>query len=265
MNNQPSIQSHSYFFIAFLLFCVLSSLFPSLLFAQDAPAGIATYLKIDDTTINDGDIVSFQSGGYRLSTTAYDTNAYGVVTTNPSITFEAKPADNTNAVVSRGKAVVRVITANGPIKSGDLITTSNSKGIGQKATKSGMIVGTALEGYTEQNPTKVGTILVNLTFRFNTITSEVRTNLLDNFDYALHAPIQSPTAALRYTLSALVVLISLIIGIWTFGKVSTAGVEAIGRNPLASRQILIGVFLNILLTLGVISIGIAIGYLILIL
>ena len=63
----------------------------------------------------------------------------------------------------------------------------------------------------------------------------------------------------------LIVLITFALGIWYFGRVARSGVEAIGRNPLATRAIQLGVILNLLLTLVILLVGIALAYLILVL
>lgn len=53
-----------------------------------------------------------------------------------------------NTVKTSGIVDVLYNSENGSIKKGDLITTSSTVGIGMKATKSGMIVGVALEDAT---------------------------------------------------------------------------------------------------------------------
>jgi F0F1-type ATP synthase membrane subunit c/vacuolar-type H+-ATPase subunit K len=50
-----------------------------------------------------------------------------------------------------------------------------------------------------------------------------------------------------------------------FGKASRAGIEAVGRNPLAKRVIQLTVVMNIVLTIVIVLVGLAIAYLILIL
>ena len=55
------------------------------------------------------------------------------------------------------------------------------------------------------------------------------------------------------------------LGFIYFGRIAKAGVEAIGRNPLASRTITSGLVLHILLTIVIVGAGLGIGYLILVL
>jgi len=53
-----------------------------------------------------------------------------------------------NPVLLKGIAEVKYNSENGLIKKGDAITTSSEAGVGMKATKTGMIVGIALEDAT---------------------------------------------------------------------------------------------------------------------
>jgi F0F1-type ATP synthase membrane subunit c/vacuolar-type H+-ATPase subunit K len=61
------------------------------------------------------------------------------------------------------------------------------------------------------------------------------------------------------------VIISFTLGMIYFGRASRTGIEAVGRNPLAKRVIQLTIFLNIVLTIVIVMVGLAIAYLILIL
>jgi len=63
----------------------------------------------------------------------------------------------------------------------------------------------------------------------------------------------------------LVTITSFILGFVYFGRVARSGVEAIGRNPLASRIIQFNMLLHIVMSMVIVLIGLAIAYLILIL
>jgi F0F1-type ATP synthase membrane subunit c/vacuolar-type H+-ATPase subunit K len=58
---------------------------------------------------------------------------------------------------------------------------------------------------------------------------------------------------------------SVVTGFIYFGKVARSGVEALGRNPLAARLIQFGIFINLLLTFGIMLLGGVIAYVIIIL
>ncbi|HLD01258.1 MAG TPA: hypothetical protein VJC10_00115 [Patescibacteria group bacterium] len=231
--------------------------------AQEIGSVIASPAQIDDKDATDGSLVSFREGGYVLSDRAYDPTGFAVIVLKPALSVEDLSTPNAFPLISKGKVYVQVSSLNGEIKEEDLITTSERKGVGQKATQDGMVIGTAVEGYDDPDAIKVGKILVNLNFGFSTQTTSLRSNLLESLDLALSSPFISPANALRYIIAGIVVLSSLVVGIWFFGRVAAHGVEALGRNPMASRQILIGVSLNLILSLATFAIGIAIGYLIL--
>lgn len=228
---------------------------------------VADAIDISGDNIRNGEIISFSNEGYTRSKRAYDPTVYGIVTTDPAVTMEVIEETDTNIyyVVTTGKTQVLVSTSNGPILTGDLITSSDVPGIGMKATNDGYVIGVALEDYTNENPDEAGEIIVNLNFAFNANVSGLRTNLLENFDLALQAPFLTPTSALRYILAGLVLLIAFALGMGYFGRVTQVGVEALGRNPLAGRAILISVIINMLLALITIAAGIGVGYLILVL
>ena len=58
----------------------------------------------------------------------------------------------------------------------------------------------------------------------------------------------------RYILSALVAIISILGGIYFFGRNVTKGIESIGRNPLAKTTIQTMIIINVVL-IGLVSLG----------
>ena len=76
-------------------------------------------------------------------------------------------------------------------------------------------------------------------------------------------PFITPLTSLRYILAALIALVSFFIGFSSFGKISTNSIEALGRNPLASRIIKSAIFLNFVFTIGIMGVGLVVAYLIL--
>lgn len=251
----------------FLLLTALSLFFGStgIAYGQAVSSGIATYITINDKTAKSGDIVKLTNNGYSLTRIPYDPAVFGVIVDNPSVSFENTNTPDALPVISSGKVYIAISTINGPIKQGDLITTSSIPGVAQKATENGYIIGTALQGYSASSPQKVGKILIVLDIGHNAGSTSVMGNLFKNFQSALQAPYVSPLSALRYFFAAGLVILSFIVAVGYFGKVSNTGVEAIGRNPLAGKLILFSVVLHLLLALGIISVGVFISYLILIL
>jgi hypothetical protein len=240
---------------------ILIGLFwPTLSFAQ-TNSGIATYVKVNDKNVQDGDIIKFTQNGYKKSDTAYETSIFGVVVKNPAMSLESDKIPNAIPVVSTGKTFVRVTAQNGVIKTGDLITTSTIPGVGQKATENGYVVGTALEDY--KDTSKLGKIVMQLNITFNGVSSNKATNLLSTFRLALSSPYLTPLNALRYIFATGIVLVALFMSVTYFGRMATTGVEALGRNPLAGRSITVGIVINVSLGIGIIILAIAVAYLIL--
>lgn len=255
-----------YFLIAVTLLLGISSLgriAPALAQTGTISSGIATMVEIKES-VSPGDIITFTLQGYKKSTTEYDPNVFGIVVDTPEVVLEETNAQNTHPVISNGKAYVKVTSANGLINPGDLITTSSVPGVGQKATKTGHMIGRALESHSTADTKQIGTILVTLDIGLITQESSVSNNLIESLKLALEAPTVSPVHALRYLLAAGIVLLSFIFAIAFFARVSSSGVEAIGRNPLASRLIMLSMVFHLGLALVMILVGIAIAYFILI-
>ena len=100
----------------------------------------------------------------KKSTGAYDNEAIGVVSTNPSGEVLGESSlpymSNPKPIALAGRVPVKVSTENGDIAPGDPLTSSSTPGVAMKATKSGPIVGKALAGYSNADPAAIGKILV---------------------------------------------------------------------------------------------------------
>lgn len=253
------------------IFLSVFALKGTIVFAEETSSGIAISIQINDKGAQDGDIVSSKSNGYFLTSTAYEVSIFGVVSQNPAVSFENLGSSTSKLVLSSGKAYVRVSTINGNIKEKDFITSSKTKGVGQKATQNGFVLGTALESYSNNDSKKIGKILVALDAHYSGEAGQggaggvMKTNLLTTIKDAASATVISPLASLRYILAALIAVLAFVLGFIYFGRVAMNGVEALGRNPLAGRLIQLSVIFNLLLTVGIMGIGLAIAYLILIL
>ncbi len=196
--------------------------------AQTSPiASVAVNVEVKDTDASAGDIISATRDGFKKATQAYDVAIYGVVTSAPIISVRPK-TDNTRAVVSAGEALVRVSTANGEIKDGDLITSSTTAGVGQKATQPGYIVGKALGSYNDSSKPGLVPIIVNLSFFGGSSASGGVGSLLN-----LVASPANP----RYLFAAIIGIIVLILATIATIRLVTSGVTAVGRNPLARGTI----------------------------
>lgn len=220
-----------------------------------------------------GDIVSYTDKGVVLSNREGDDKVFGVIDTDPLIVYRRQ--DNSGMpVVRNGSTLVNVTTINGPIKTGDFITTSAMPGKGQKAVNSGYIVGVALQDFAETDGEAVnytpeggaarqvrsGAINMAIKIEFAELNTARNANrLLDAVNAAFFRNTQNPEQfvnILRYILAGLAVLISFLIGFFTLARTLPKGIEALGRNPLARTTIQFGIILNIIFTVGIALAGI---------
>ena len=253
-------------YILFILVALMLFSATGRIFAQgvgDLGVAIPTPITGD---VGDGDIICSETSGFGRCPDPYSPSIYGVMTLTPAAEFIENPSDGLSPVVTSGKVKVNVSGENGNIEIGDLITTSNdSPGIGMKATINGYVVGTALEPYSPQNPSDTGKIIILVSIHPTIKLGTGAANLLALLRTGLSFSALDSLGSLRYILAALVVIISFILGFVYFGRVARAGVESLGRNPLASRSIQLTVFFNIFLTIVIIAIGLVVAYLILVL
>ncbi|MDO8429076.1 MAG: hypothetical protein Q7S88_00415 [Candidatus Daviesbacteria bacterium] len=236
---------------------------------------VTTVYDIKEEAAVDGDIVIASAEGVVLSTRPYDKRLFGVIQSQPLLSL--KRVDGTGKPVSRnGIALVNVTTINGPIKTGDSITSSETPGKGQKATLSGYIIGTALKDFDESAATKIniagkeiltGKLPVALRMEFAELTNSRSLNR--SFDYINNyflQNVQDPektVQVVRYFAAILSIIISFLIGFIAFSRSIPKGIEAIGRNPLAANAIRFSIILNIAFTIITASIGIIAAVLIL--
>jgi hypothetical protein len=188
----------------------------------------------------------------------------GVVTPDATIEYKSSDAsiEGTHPVISTGIAYVRVTTANGPIYAGDTITSSDTVGVGMKATKSGFILGTAQADFDSDGEGKIP-VMLSIKFAFATdspMTEKIRVQLTDMLKLSGLTIIDDPIMSLRYVLATTVVVSSLVVTFLTVGKVARSGVDAVGRNPLASKAIMFSIIMNTILSIAIVGIGLTAAY-----
>lgn len=247
------------FFLAALCLLLVVLSVPLSVLAQDVSLGTAIPVRVTDGEPADGDIISVtEGGGYVRTSVLADPLMYGVVTLEPALYLYDKASEGEEVpAVSSGRVYVRVSTEAGPINLGDFITSSTRSGIGIKAVANGYILGTAQESYTEEDPDQIGKILVEVDPRFVQTNRNILSTLFSLPTLTLAA---SPMNALRYIIAALITIASFYIGFRFFGRASLKGVEAMGRNPLAKKSIILVVVVNASLTFGVMLIGLLLAY-----
>lgn len=238
--------------------------FVSFVSAQNNSSGFAVSIPMTGKNVFDGSIVCSVDSGYSLCDKSYNPNMYGVVSLSPSIYFDSSKVGS-YPVVSNGKAYVMVKGDADTIKVGDYITSSDSPGIGQKAQKSGYVIGTALEEFNETDSSKTKKILVSISVKPAILTQRAGTNLIQMIKEGIDGAFLSPLSALRYVVAGVIVIVSVVFGLVYFGKIAKSGVESIGRNPLAGKRIEMGILINSIATIAIMGVGIIIAYLILVL
>jgi F0F1-type ATP synthase membrane subunit c/vacuolar-type H+-ATPase subunit K len=258
---------------AALLTTMMLSLSVQPLHAQQIAGGEAVAIPVLDKNVSVGALISSLNDGYHMSREANDPNMFGVITEKPVIAFEAKSASSSSKwLITEGKALIQVSTINGQINNGDFLTSSTIPGVAQKANVAGFVIGTALENYSASDPSKIGTIFAVVGVRYSTAAAGqgkggagAGANLIVSAKQALAAPFLSPLTSLRYLLAVLLTSIAFAGSFWYFGRFARTGIEALGRNPSASKTILLGIMINIVLTIVIMVAGLILAYLVLVL
>jgi hypothetical protein len=261
------------FFVYLSLFSILFS-FPLPVYAQNAgfnsgqaqgagTLGVARLVPIKEKDVKDGSIVSTSQKGAILSITPYDSQVMGVVSRDAAILISSDDSANTVPVISQGTVYVLVSSINGAIKKGDLLATTVQAGIAGKAVKSGYVLGTALEDYANPDPKKFDKIGVDLDLHYFNSKSPFPGSLTDILKLALLPTKDGPTPIFKYIVAAAVVLGSFVLAFLSFGRTAAKGVEALGRNPAASKIIHLGIIFNVSIVIVIVLAGLTVAFLIL--
>jgi len=225
----------------------------------------AVSIPILDPGVEEGSIISYVDGEYILSIEAYDGNMFGIVSADPSLYLEDRNLESYVLVGSKGEMDVRVSTKNGEIIKGDYLTSSEIPGVAQKADKSGMVLGIALDDYKNPDPNSIGLVASFIDIKSHLKQESLTENLLTVISDGLSSAFLTPLASLRYIMALIVTAITFAIAFLSFSRLTSRGVEALGRNPLAGSSIKSVIIFNFILTFIIIASGLAIAYLILVL
>ena len=233
----------------------------NLALAQDLNSiGIATYLPVQGK-VEDAEIISSTSNGYGLSKQSYDPQIIGVVALKPAIALKTTENQNGIPVVSLGQVTVKINGQNGNIKKGEFVTTSDTPGIGMKATRNGFVVGQALENTSFNSKTETKIIAVDMNLHFFQTEGSATNSLLNIFQLSQLAAYEQPLKVFKYVVSSLVLIISFGFGFLIFSKAINTGIQALGRNPLAGRMIQLSIIFNVILVIIIIITGIGVAWL----
>ena len=224
-----------------LIFSLVSILSLSGFVSVNSLSLIARNFEIADPEVKVGDIVSQTEEGLFRSSVSYDENIVGAVGENPILVF-GKPSTTTLPVVLLGETLVRVSNINGEIKKGDFITSSEKPGTGQKVNQSGFVIGRALEDLDrEEGLIKVE---INTQYQYASAGTSV-SSILGKIWKQLGRPENFPEV-LRYIFALILGGSSFFVGFFSFASALRKGTEAMGRNPLAKKNIQLAMVLNLI-------------------
>jgi hypothetical protein len=233
--------------------------------------GFMSSLSVKSSDAKEGDIVILSGRELEISSGPYQNVMVGVVCPKPS--YSIKPTSdplNLGAVsggtsynvITSGNVLVNVSGKNGNIKKGDLITSSEVKGTGMKAIKTGYVLGTALEDFTAKEKEEVKKIMVALNVHYASSGGSITTRISDLFKLAALAAYENPKLALKYIATTLMAMFTIFFTFISYGRVARLGIIALGRNPLGSKKIMKGVVINGLISIAIIAGGVAASYVI---
>lgn len=242
---------------------------PNNIFAQNINSlGIAQHINLTISSgqeIKDGMIVSLYENSYQLAKESYDKAMVGVANLNPALEFTLGEGEVSTPVIKSGNAPVLVTAKNGAISRGSAITSSGTPGIGMLADKTGFILGTALEDFAPANPDDQGLVMVSLDIKFSFAadspdSEKIGRRLLDIVSVSAIAAVDDPRIMLQYVVASLIFISSVATALLVFARISQKGIEALGRNPLASHVISMGILLNVIISGVIVLAGAFISY-----
>lgn len=228
-----------------------------------ASIGVARVVETKEKNVKDGSIMSSSPTGIIFSKTPYDSQVAGIVARDAAILLSTSDSSSSIPLISIGRVYVLVSSRDGTIKKGDLITTSTIPGVAVKALKSGYVLGTALEDYAEKDGKKTGLIAVDLDLHYFNTKPTFLGSLTDILKFALLPNKEGPTPIFKYIVAALVVIASFVLAFLSFGRTAAKGVEALGRNPAASKIIHLGIIFNVMIVAVIVLAGLTVAFLIL--
>jgi hypothetical protein len=221
-----------------------------------------------DTVLQNGMIVKLSdkdSSKVEPLTTDTATKMQGVVVAANDATVTISNNGNKGQVfvATFGHYEVLVSNQNGPIKSGDYITMSALAGVGMKVdsvqptvlgkatgdfTGTGKVAGTAkLKDSTgKEVSVALGRVPVDITISHNPLQQSTSDGLPGFLQHASTAVAGKPVSSARVYLALVVLLLSTVVAGGMLYSGVRGGLIAIGRNPLAKKQITAGIIRVIL-------------------
>jgi len=128
----------------------------------------------DGYIVEPGDIVSVSSTNsdsgikyIKKSSGEFDTNIVGIVSTKPGITLDDGNTYTKAKVALAGRVPVKISSLSEAIKAGDYITSSSEEGKAMKASRTGQVIGKALNDWDPLNPTEKIIVLIDNSYYYH--------------------------------------------------------------------------------------------------
>ncbi len=231
-------------------------------------SGVAYRVVVEGVDrVDSGVLISLVNGKYQLASISNETNLVGVINLSPQIEIDTIGSVESVPLVKSGLAYVRVSNKDGNIKKGSSLGISDVPGVASLAKTTQLtLLGQALEDFDEVD----GLIKVDINIRSNPgfvtnsdglkVRDVARESFFELFKVFRNASQVPAPQAFKFVLAGLILFAAVIFGFFTFGRVAQRGVEAIGRNPLAKNTILVGLIINVIISVAVIFSGLLAAY-----
>lgn len=221
-----------------------------------------------------GTITSLDSGANSISVTTRDNvnNIYGVVVEQGDVSFNSNRNSNTSVAYS-GVVDTLVSNANGPIKSGDIITVDIIEGVGEKAVGNGRVLGIAQNDFDENSEKSkiinsgdqsinIGLIPVKISVsNYSDIAgSGTERNRIESIADGVAGKTVKPFAMVA---AGLILIGGAFAATFLLTTSSFGSMISIGRNPFAQKKIVSSLFGLILISVGIFCTSLLVSYFIL--
>ncbi len=163
--------------------------------------------------VDAGDIVSVSSTNsdsgikyIKKSSGEFDSNVIGIVSTRPGITLDDGNTYAKAKVALAGRVPVKISSLSEAIKAGDYITSSSEEGKAMKASRTGQVIGKALNDWDPLNPTDKIVVLIDNSYYYHRDVEFAaftdRLNALQNTVNGQNQTLNTTTQLLNTTLNS---------------------------------------------------------------
>lgn len=215
-------------------------------YAQNSFFTIATKYEIKGENIKPGMIVTNDGQSITVSKFAYDPNIFGIIVNSPAITIGKKVENaETYEVSTIGTVSVLITNENGVVKKGDYITSSSIDGVGMRADQAGRVVGMAVSDSKEEISGEQ-LVLVSLNYenieekalrRVGAVRSAGSAPFLNQLSLSSLSEYFPNSGVIKLIGIIVILVMTFSLSVLYYTQISKKEVEALGRNPLATKTI----------------------------